>query len=254
MKQEQILSVLYDLALTASGETRVAPLLSRMTQRLLYHSAFSCGFFFSYSDQKENNRNSETIDAIIETALCSRQLNLTEGQTIKVPRIFSACEAKIISDKELINTIFSNNNKYNTVLILPVPGHGAFVLLSQTDQDQALPLTRIFTPVLDNFAKNLSLCKQNEEVTHALEREVEERKKAERGLAQFKKTMDMTHDCIFVIDPESLRFIYCNHGAVQQTGYSMEELLAMTPADLDPNNDIDAIRNMMNRVMNRSDI
>lgn len=250
MKQDQIITILYDLALTISGETRVKSLLSKMTQRLLYHTAFPCGFFFSYPEQQSGD--DKTVNAVIETALCSRQLHMPEAQEIKLPRTFCATESKLITDKKLIEASFAGNTKYDTALTLPVKNHGVFVLLSQTSEEQTLPLTRIFAPVLDNFSKTLTLCKQNELFTNALENEVEDRRKAEQGLSQFKKTMDMMHDCIFFIDPESLHFTYCNQGALQQTGYSMKELLTMTPADIDPNNDIVTIRNMINEIMNRS--
>lgn len=59
-----------------------------------------------------------------------------------------------------------------------------------------------------------------------------ERLKAEKELNQFKKTLDMTLDCVFMFDPESLAFFYVNQGAMDQVGYSREELISMTPLDL----------------------
>ena len=44
--------------------------------------------------------------------------------------------------------------------------------------------------------------------------------------------LDIIEDGAFIFRPDSLRFIYVNEGAVQQTGYSREELLGMTPLDL----------------------
>ena len=252
MKQDHIIAVLYDLALTASTETRVKPLLTKMTQRLLYHCAFPCGFFFSYSEQKNTANNAATVNAIIETSLCSRQLHLLEGQDIKISRIFCGTESKLITDKALIDANFPGNTKYDTALILAVKNHGAFILLSKMGDRQDLPLTRIFTPVLDNFSKTLTLCNQNEQFTNDLEKEIAERRKVEQRLSQFKKTMDMMHDCTFIIEPESMRFTYCNNSAVQKTGYSEEELLSMTPADIDPNNDLDAIKNIIDTVINGS--
>ena len=56
----------------------------------------------------------------------------------------------------------------------------------------------------------------------------------EAALARFKSTLDQTHDCVFMFDPDSLRFLYCNQGAVEQVGYSEAELLTMTPLDINP--------------------
>ena len=47
-------------------------------------------------------------------------------------------------------------------------------------------------------------------------------------------TLDATTDGIFVFDPLTLRFTHVNEGAVQQVGYSREELLRMTSLDIKP--------------------
>jgi PAS domain S-box-containing protein len=73
------------------------------------------------------------------------------------------------------------------------------------------------------------------------DQDITERKQAERALqdreralARFKATLDQTHDCVFMFAPDTLRFIYCNRGAVEQVGYSEVELSAMTPLDIKP--------------------
>jgi PAS domain S-box-containing protein len=47
-------------------------------------------------------------------------------------------------------------------------------------------------------------------------------------------TLDATTDGTFVFDPLTLRFTHVNKGAVQQVGYSREELLRMTSLDIKP--------------------
>ncbi|OQW93664.1 MAG: hypothetical protein BWK79_09950 [Beggiatoa sp. IS2] len=51
-------------------------------------------------------------------------------------------------------------------------------------------------------------------------------------LNQFKTTLDMTLDCVFMFDPKTFKFFYVNQGAMNQVGYSHEELLNMTPVDI----------------------
>ncbi len=51
-------------------------------------------------------------------------------------------------------------------------------------------------------------------------------------LAQFQYTLDHTLDGVFIFHADTLRFIYANHGATQQVGYSKDELLQMTPLDI----------------------
>jgi len=65
-------------------------------------------------------------------------------------------------------------------------------------------------------------------------RDVGEINEAERQLRQFKTTLDMTLDCVFMFSPDTLKFIYVNQGAMNQTGYSRAELENMTPVDIKP--------------------
>ena len=56
----------------------------------------------------------------------------------------------------------------------------------------------------------------------------------QQELNRLKITLDKTLDCIFMFEPENLKFFYVNEGAVKQVGYSVEELLDMTPYDIKP--------------------
>ena len=57
--------------------------------------------------------------------------------------------------------------------------------------------------------------------------------------------LDAIHDGVFIFDHETLRFSHVNQGATQQTGYSREELLAMTAADIKPLFDEASFREMI---------
>jgi len=59
-----------------------------------------------------------------------------------------------------------------------------------------------------------------------------ELEKQQKALDRFKTTLDHTPDCVFIFDPKSLQFTYVNHGAMEQVGYSENELLGMTPVDI----------------------
>jgi len=65
-------------------------------------------------------------------------------------------------------------------------------------------------------------------------RDITEYKKNEKDLQKIKYTLDQTLDCIFMFDSESLLFEYMNKGALQQVGYSRDELLCMRPFDIKP--------------------
>ena len=80
----------------------------------------------------------------------------------------------------------------------------------------------------------LTLNRRLKTTTIRLDRELDSNKIMEMRLRQFKLTLDQTLDCIFIFDSSTLKFMYANHGAMLQIGYSMKELLMMTPLDIKP--------------------
>lgn len=71
------------------------------------------------------------------------------------------------------------------------------------------------------------------------------REKTRRKLNHFKNVLDQTLDCVFMFDPNELRFTYVNQGAQSQTGYTEEELLHMTPLSIKPEYTEAEFRKMM---------
>ncbi|MHA1598946.1 MAG: PAS domain-containing sensor histidine kinase, partial [Alphaproteobacteria bacterium] len=67
----------------------------------------------------------------------------------------------------------------------------------------------------------------------------------QQELYRFKETLDNTHDCVFMFDPDSLLFFYVNQGAIKQVGYTESELLAMTPVDIKPDIDTKKFRELV---------
>lgn len=75
--------------------------------------------------------------------------------------------------------------------------------------------------------------------------DITEKKRAARDLQQFRGTLDLTLDSVFLFDPDSLRFTYVNEGAVRQVGYDRQELLGMHPYDIEPEYPEDEFRRML---------
>ncbi|MEX2011230.1 MAG: PAS domain S-box protein [Chloroflexota bacterium] len=50
-----------------------------------------------------------------------------------------------------------------------------------------------------------------------------------RDVGRFKKILDATLDAVFMFDPGTLRLSYVNQGAIDQVGYSRDDLLEMDP-------------------------
>jgi PAS domain S-box-containing protein len=89
-----------------------------------------------------------------------------------------------------------------------------------------IPVSLVVTTMRDEAGKIVGYLGIAQDIT--------ERKQAERALNQFKSTLDRTLDCVFMFDAETLEFFYFNEGALQQVGYSREELLRMHPYDIKP--------------------
>jgi PAS domain S-box-containing protein len=78
-----------------------------------------------------------------------------------------------------------------------------------------------------------------------LERSREAERQANLKLNQFKTTLDMTLDVLLLRDAETDKFIYANRGAVKKLGYSEQELLQMTPLDINPEMTKESLREQM---------
>ena len=68
---------------------------------------------------------------------------------------------------------------------------------------------------------------------------------------RFKTTLDRTMDSVFMFDPETLKFFYVNRGAMQQVGYSFDEMMQMTPLDIKTEFSAAEFRRKMNRLIAR---
>jgi len=72
----------------------------------------------------------------------------------------------------------------------------------------------------------------------AVVRDITDRKQREQALAtakrKFESVFEYSNDAIFVIDVEADSIMDCNPAAAELVGYSREELLSMSPADLHP--------------------
>ncbi|MBS62434.1 EAL domain-containing protein [Salinisphaera sp.] len=65
-----------------------------------------------------------------------------------------------------------------------------------------------------------------------LARDVTRHRRRYRELKQLRSAIDASHDMIFVIDRESMRFLYVNDIACELTGHPRETFMASTPAQM----------------------
>jgi PAS domain S-box-containing protein len=79
--------------------------------------------------------------------------------------------------------------------------------------------------------------------------DIEDQKRAEEVLAEFKGTLDAVLDAVLIIDPKELRFVYVNEGARVLWGYRLKELARMRPFDLMVDIDEDHFRELIAPLM-----
>jgi PAS domain S-box-containing protein len=68
----------------------------------------------------------------------------------------------------------------------------------------------------------------------SITRNITSNKKAEKERQMFSNVLEQSLDEIYIFEMSSLRFVTVNQGAINNIGYTMEELHRMTPLDLKP--------------------
>jgi PAS domain S-box-containing protein len=82
----------------------------------------------------------------------------------------------------------------------------------------------------------------------AVVRDVSERVQAEARQREVREALDATRDAVLILDAETLRFTYANQGAVDQVGYTRDELLSMTMLHINPDFSERQLRELLARI------
>ncbi|MDM8540288.1 response regulator [Desulfococcaceae bacterium HSG9] len=170
---------------------------------------------------------------------------------------FSATEA--VDEKEYLNALDEVNvESFDIVLSdFALPGYdGLAALKALQKRCPDIPFIiisgkieeELAVEVLKQGATDYVFKNRLDRLPRAVERAIKE-KKAEIELKQFKKTLDAALDCIFIFDTTGFNFSYVNQGAVNHVGYTRDELLNMTPADIQPEYDVEDFRKLVKPLM-----
>ncbi|WP_178988324.1 sensor histidine kinase [Winogradskyella schleiferi] len=112
---------------------------------------------------------------------------------------------------------------------------------------QAIKEGRSYQTIIRNYKKDGTLFWNDLSITPikdkdgtitnfiGIQNDITERKKLEQEKNHLAKIFEESLNEIYVFDAQSLKFINVNHGAQLNIGYSMEELISMTPLDIKPN-------------------
>jgi PAS domain S-box-containing protein len=87
-----------------------------------------------------------------------------------------------------------------------------------------------------------------------LDSEIQERKQAEEGLYLFRELLDRSPDALYIIEPESSRFLDVNNAASLSLGYSRDELLSLGSVDISAGVDMDFWRRHIEELRVKNEI
>lgn len=124
-------------------------------------------------------------------------------------------------------------------LIAPLRAHGRVLgTLTVLRREQRPPVSDDELLFIQELADRAALAVDNARLYYASQEEIIERRRAEAALRaseeQYRMLFDNHPQPLWVYDTETLAFLAVNDAAVEQYGYSRDELLRMTIADIRP--------------------
>lgn len=181
MKQEVILTILYDLSLTITGKSDVDSLVTDFLSRLVYHTGFAFGMLVCKEESSPSGY-------CLRGAFGNRHLIGKISHPIHLPASLLEGSAALLTLEEQENEAFPEANKYSVMLRLPVTPVGVILLFAPVLPPATdIPLERIFTPVLASFSRTYQAYRSNEIIFSQLQQEVTERRTAQAALLAAKE-------------------------------------------------------------------
>lgn len=226
MKREQILAILYEMAIVIGGEIRLEQLLTKTLQRLLFHTSFPCGMVFLDTQQilsPEYDR--EMADVRLEISIGDFELSRVNKSSVSLPSALLKGGFELAENPDLLGLLPCRKDYYSVFLRLPIADSGVILLLAPRMPETNLPLTRIFQPVLSNFAKSILLCRSNDAYTQRI---ITDRRLAEDALQdlslRYRLILDSVGEGICGLDQEG-NAAFVNPAAAKMLGFAPEELV-----------------------------
>jgi signal transduction histidine kinase/EAL domain-containing protein (putative c-di-GMP-specific phosphodiesterase class I)/DNA-binding NarL/FixJ family response regulator len=181
LKQQQALTVLYDLAMTMAGETDPKRLATAMLQRLLAHTGHACGAVLL----ELRDEPGDAISADVYVTIGARALRALEGTRCRWPAATMA-RGRV----EHATGWFPGGARYPHALQLDLPGVGRLLLLASTSsperEDQAVAL---LPPVLAKLGQALRHCLESNARGEALAVARDAAEAANRAKSRFLASM-----------------------------------------------------------------
>ncbi len=226
MNREQILAILYEMALVIGGEVRLYPLLRKTLQRLLFHTAFPCGMIFLWDPKTAPVCGGrERVEARLAFSIGDMDLAGLNGSVVPLPAGLLCGGIELAVNDALLAEVPCRTGYYRAFLRLPIDDCGVILLIAPHVPETDLPLTRVFQPVMSNFAKAIQLCRSAEAYT---ERIIADQRSAEAALKDMsyrnRLILDSVGEGIYGTDTEGT-ITFANPVAANLLGYTVEELM-----------------------------
>ncbi|OIR10765.1 cyclic di-GMP phosphodiesterase Gmr [mine drainage metagenome] len=217
MERDDVLPVLYDLAVTIGSEISVKPLLTRTLQRLLYHTSFSAGFICL--DVPPCHKADRQVEVRLDAVVGDFDLIGVIGKTIALPcALICETAGPEAGQAALLSALRCTQTQYRVYLRLPIDHCGVIVLLAVERPETKLPLTTMLQPVLAHLAKAIMLCRNNDAHTSGLINQ--------RDLLE--KVFESSHSGVMITDAEG-RIVEVNPAFTRITGYASEDVYGRNP-------------------------
>ncbi|MDH5545775.1 MAG: response regulator [Gammaproteobacteria bacterium] len=212
--QVQLLSILYDLSQVMGSEMKYRPMLTKVLQRLMFHTGFSTGLVVRNDEEFGDSAN------WLEVSIGDPIAKGAQGQPFKT----------LWKDNEFVLSCLPiRQDRYSIQQTLKIPEYGHIILLGVGDKRDTNMFARIFSPILSNLSKSIRLCLANEAYTESL---VVEQEKMRNVNDRFRLALDTTSDCIFLIDLVSYEIVDCNQSALTRFGYEKNEIQHIRISDV----------------------
>ncbi len=206
MKTDQIMPVLYDLAMTMAGETRPYSLATSMLQRLMSHTGCSCGLLLLNPVPSADGKN---IKALTYTAIGSPVLRALEGKNHEWPM-----EALGGEGMQSVQGWLPAGETSRYALRLELPGMGHILLFSNRPHENSIEQKSLLAPVMAKFASSLK---------HCLESDSNE-KTLERSETRIRDILQSSPDWIWEATPHAI-LTFSNKKTSELLGIEQDEVL-----------------------------
>jgi PAS domain S-box-containing protein len=204
------------------------------------------------ANEEKDNRAAELVVANEEKD--NRVSELVVANEEKDNRVAELVVANEEKDNRAAELVVANEEKDNRVAELVTANEEKeklVVKLVIANEEKEKLVAELVIAAEDKEKRAAELVIANEE-KDTVARDITMRIEAEKKMRQFKSTLDLTENEVYMLWPDTLKFFYVNKAAKDQLGWSDEEFLNMTLSDIVLNIKGDETREIINLLIGGS--